>query len=57
MSHQNLKNVSEIHIGHKRNKVCQNQGFLKNNYFMLPDTCKIWLLKEQVSSTKNHLES
>ena len=29
MSHQNLKKKSGIHIDHKRNKICKNEGFLK----------------------------
>ena len=28
-SHQNLKKNSGIHIDHKRNKICKNEGFLK----------------------------
>ena len=45
MSHQNFKKNSGIHIDHKRNKICKNEGFLKNHYSMQPDSYKKWLLK------------
>ena len=33
MSHQNLKQISGIHIAHKRNKICKNERFLKKSLF------------------------
>ena len=33
MGHQNLKKISRIHIDHKKNKICQNEGFLKKSLF------------------------
>ena len=41
ISHQNLKKKSGIHIDHKRNKICKNEGFLKPSLFQICQICLI----------------